>query len=120
MSTYLISHLRIPADIPNEDGLVYLERVEDTLVPFGGRYLAQGVPDAVKEGSWAGSVVLIEFPDRAAIDGWYASEEYQRILPLRVTSSIADTVVIDQLPEGFTAAGLVASIRAAISVERSE
>jgi uncharacterized protein (DUF1330 family) len=44
MSTYLISHLRIPAGVPNEQGLSYLEQVEETLIPFGGTYLAQGTP----------------------------------------------------------------------------
>jgi uncharacterized protein (DUF1330 family) len=115
MSTYVITHLRIPGGIPNEEGLSYLEQVEDTLLPFGGAYLAQGAPAEIKEGGWEGSVVLIEFPDRAAVDGWYESEEYQRILPLRVGTSISDTVVIDQLPEDFTVKGFVAGIRAKIA-----
>ncbi|WP_431038387.1 DUF1330 domain-containing protein [Streptomyces sp. P6-2-1] len=115
MSTYLITHLRIPGGIPNEQGLSYLEQVEDTLAPFGGAYLAQGAPAAIKEGAWEGSVVLIEFPDREAAEGWYASEAYQRILPLRTGSSIADTVIVDQLPEDFTVKGFVASIRAKIA-----
>ena len=115
MSTYLITHLRIPGGIPNEAGLSYLEQVEETMAPFGGEYLAQGVPAAIKEGAWDGSVVLIEFPDRAAVDGWYESEAYQRILPLRTGSSIADTVIIDHLPEDFTVKGFVAGIRATIA-----
>lgn len=112
MSTYLITHLRIPGGVPNEQGLSYLEQVEATLAPFGGAYLAQGAPDAVKEGSWEGSVVLMEFPNRDALEGWYASDAYQRILPLRTGSSIADTVVVDSLPEHFTVKEFVAGIRA--------
>lgn len=112
VSTYLITHLRIPGGLPNEQGLSYLEQVEETLAPFGGVYLAQGAPDAVKEGSWEGSIVLMEFPDRDALEGWYASDAYQRILPLRTGGSIADTVVVDRLPEHFTVKGFVAGIRA--------
>ena len=115
MSTYLITHLRIPGGIPNEQGLSYLEQVEETMAPFGGAYLAQGAPSTVKEGTWDGSVVLIEFPNRAAVDGWYDSEAYQRILPLRTGSSIADTVVIDQLPQEFTVKGFAAGVRARIA-----
>lgn len=115
MSTYLINHLRIPADVPNEQGLSYLEQVEATVAPFGGVWLAQGAPDVVKEGAWPGLVVLLEFPDRAAAEGWYASEAYQRILPLRVGSSISDLVLIDHLPEGFSVAGFAADVRAAIA-----
>ncbi len=35
MKTYLINHLRIPGDIPNEASLSYLESVEATVVPYG-------------------------------------------------------------------------------------
>lgn len=114
MSTYLINHLRIPADIPNEQGLSYLEQVEATVAPFGGRWLAQGAPDVVKEGSWEGSVVLMEFPDRDAAEDWYASEAYQQILPLRVRNSISDLLFIDQIPEGFTVKGFAGEVRAAL------
>lgn len=115
MSTYLINHLRIPADVPNEQGLSYLEQVEETVAPFGGVWLAQGAPDAVKEGSWEGSVVLMEFPDRAAAEAWYASDTYQQILPLRTRNSISDLVFIDHLPEGFTVKGFAGDVRAAIA-----
>ncbi|MDQ7975963.1 DUF1330 domain-containing protein [Paraburkholderia sp. SARCC-3016] len=67
MATYLVNHLRIPGDVPNEAGLSYLEQVEATVVPFGGRWLAQGQGDIV-EGAWPGSVVLMEFPNREAAD----------------------------------------------------
>jgi len=113
MSTYLINHLRIPAGVPNEQGLSYLERVEETVAPFGGVWLAQGAPDVVKEGSWEGAVVLMEFPDRAAAEGWYASAAYQEILPLRTGSSISDLLFIDHLPAGFTVTGFAAEVRAA-------
>lgn len=119
MATYLITHLRIPGGIPNEQGLAYLDQVEATMTPFGGSYIAQGVPAAILEGAWDGSVVLIQFPDRAAVDAWYESEAYQRILPLRTGSSIADTVVIDQLPADFSAKKFVASIRAKITASAS-
>ncbi|RAO39890.1 hypothetical protein ONO86_04321 [Micromonospora noduli] len=42
MSTYLINHLRIPGGVPNEAGLSYLEQVEATVRPYGGKWLAQG------------------------------------------------------------------------------
>ena len=37
MSTYLINHLRIPGGVPNKEGLRYLEQVECTARPYGGR-----------------------------------------------------------------------------------
>ncbi|MGJ6963723.1 DUF1330 domain-containing protein [Streptosporangium sp. G11] len=118
MSTYLINHLRIPGDIPNEQGLSYLERVEATVEPFGGKWLAQGSADVI-EGAWPGSVVLIEFPDRAAATDWYNSPAYQEILPLRTKNSISDLIFVDSLPEGFTVAGFAGEVRAAIAAAAS-
>lgn len=113
MKTYLINHLRIPGDVPNEKGLAYLENVEATAAPFGGTWLAQGAGTAL-EGAWPGSVVLLEFPNREAATSWYNSAEYQAILPLRTGSSISDLVLIDALPPGFTVKAFAADVRRAI------
>lgn len=112
MKAYLINHLRIPNDIPNEAGLSYLDQVEATVAPFGGRWLAQGAAEVV-EGTWPGSVVLMEFPSREAATSWYRSEEYQAILPLRKSNAISDIILIDEMPEDFTIKGFVAGIREA-------
>jgi len=39
MTTYLINHLRIPNEVPNDGGLEYLEQVEATFQPYGGKWL---------------------------------------------------------------------------------
>ncbi|MEI9974942.1 MAG: DUF1330 domain-containing protein [Ignavibacteriota bacterium] len=113
MTTYLINHLRIPGEIPNDEALKYLEQVEATVAPYGGRWLAQG-PVAVVEGAWPGSVVLLEFPSREAVTAWYRSPEYQAILPLRTRNSVSDMILIDALPDGFTVRGFAAEVRRAI------
>jgi uncharacterized protein (DUF1330 family) len=114
MTTYLINHLRIPGDIPNNDGLSYLEAVEATVAPFGGKWLAQGPVDVV-EGAWPGSVVLMEFPSREAATKWYDSAAYAAIRPLRTKNAISDLVLIDQIPEGFTIKGFAGEVRKAIA-----
>ena len=113
MKTYLINHLRIPADMPNAGALDYLEQVEATVAPYGGKWLAQGQGDVI-EGAWPGSVVLMEFPDRAAATAWYDSAAYRAIRPLRVHNAISDIILIDHLPEGFTIKAFAAGLREAI------
>jgi uncharacterized protein (DUF1330 family) len=113
MKTYLINHLRIPGDVPNSEGLTYLEQVEATVAPYGGKWLAQG-PGEVIEGAWPGGVVLMEFPSREAATAWYNSPDYQAILPLRTRNAVSDIILIDALPEGFTVKGLASDIRRAI------
>jgi uncharacterized protein (DUF1330 family) len=119
MKTYLINHLRIPGGGPTSDGLTYLERVEATVAPYGGRWLAQG-PAHVLEGAWPGAVVLMEFPSRKAVTAWYHSPEYQAILPLRTRSAISDMILIDEVPEGFTLKGFAAEARRAIQDASSD
>ncbi len=111
MKTYLINHLRIPGEVPNDDGLTYLERVEATVRPHGGKWLAQGAGDVI-EGAWPGTVVLMEFPNRAAAMAWYNSPEYRAILPLRQRNAISDIILIDELAADFTVKGFAAGIRA--------
>ncbi|MDI1282816.1 MAG: DUF1330 domain-containing protein [Reyranella sp.] len=113
MTTYLINHLRIPADMPNAAGLDYLEQVEATVESYGGKWLAQGPGDVI-EGAWPGSVVHMEFPDRAAATAWYDSAAYRAIRPLRTRNAISDIILIDHLPDGFTIKAFAASIRDAI------
>jgi uncharacterized protein (DUF1330 family) len=114
MSTYLINHLRIPGGVPNEEGLSYLEQVEATAAPYGGVWLAQGEADAI-EGTWPGSVVLMEFPSRADAENWYHSPEYQAILPLRLNNTISDLIFVDRVAPDFTVAGFARGVRAAIT-----
>ena len=115
MSTYLINHLRIPGGIPNEEGLSYLEQVERTVKPYGGKWLGQGEVQ-VLEGAWPGSLVLMEFASMAVAQNWYNSPEYQRILPLRVKNAISDLILVDGVSADFTVAGFARQVRAAIKV----
>jgi uncharacterized protein (DUF1330 family) len=108
MKTYLVNHLRIPGDIPNVQALEYLAKVEATVEPFRGKFLAMG-PLRVLEGAWPG-VVLMEFPDRSFATAWYNSAEYQEILPLRRNNSINDLGLIDGLPDDFTVKGYAEDI----------
>lgn len=113
MSVYLINHLRIPGGIPTEQGLSYLEQVESTVKPHGGKWLAQGDVRIV-EGAWPGSVVLMEFPSMADAQRWYNSPEYQRILSLRTNSAISDLIFVEGVAPAFTPAGFARQIRSAI------
>jgi uncharacterized protein (DUF1330 family) len=120
MATYLINHLRIPNDVPNRAGLEYLERVEATFQPYGGKWLVLGQHDEVLEGAWPGSVVLMEFPDRDAANAWYQSPAYQEILHLRTDNVVSDMILVDQVAPDFTSAGFAQQVRAATLMANAE
>jgi uncharacterized protein (DUF1330 family) len=93
MSGYAIAHIRevtMSADI-----VKYLEQIDATLTPFGGRFVIHGGDVEVLEGVWPGHVVMIEFPDRASARAWYRSMAYQSIVRLRTNNSHGDVVLVE-------------------------
>jgi len=105
MTAYAIGHLtevEMCADI-----VEYLERIDDTLAPFGGRFIIHGGPCDVREGAWQGDLIVIGFPDLAHARGWYASNEYQRILPLRTRHARGAVFLVDGVDVGHKATDIL-------------
>ena len=98
---YALAYLR---DVDFNDQIVtYLERIDATLDPYGGRFLVHGGRLHPLEGEWPGAVVLIEFPSTGAALDWYASPGYQDILALRTENSNSMAAVLDGVPPGYRA-----------------
>jgi uncharacterized protein (DUF1330 family) len=98
---YAIAHLREVRMGP--DITTYLEKIDATLEPYGGRFIVHGGPAQVVEGPWSGALIVIEFPDRESAAAWYASDAYQEILPLRVRNADGWAVLVDGVPDGHAA-----------------
>lgn len=109
MAAYALAHVRTPQI--NADVLEYIERIQATLDPFGGRFIVHGATVHVVEGSWPGTVVIIEFPDAHAARAWFDSPAYREILPLRTTNIEGDTIIVDGVPENYDAAHTAAVLR---------
>jgi len=60
------------------------------LAKFGARYLTKGGSHKILEkGQWQPDrVVIIEFPDMAALNAWYNSPEYQPLIELRQVAAL--------------------------------
>ena len=62
----------------------YRKQVAPLIERFGGKYLNNGVTRVLDGKAWQPErVIIIEFPDKAALDGWYNSPEYQPMKKLR-------------------------------------
>jgi uncharacterized protein (DUF1330 family) len=62
----------------------YVQAVGATFAPHGGRVLGRGVLARRLAGDSEGErVVVVEFPDLAALTRWHDSSEYQALVPLR-------------------------------------
>lgn len=107
MPSYAVAHMRSVNIGP--EIVEYLERIDATLEPFGGRFRVHGGKVEVLEGSWEGHLIVIEFPDRARAKAWYESPAYQEILPLRTDNSESDTFFVDGVSEGHRATDVLAA-----------
>ena len=73
----------------------YLERIDATLAPFDGHFVVHGGGNEVLEGTDPGTVIVIEFPNRAHAEAWYASDAYREILPLRTENTVSTVFLVD-------------------------
>ena len=109
MAAYALAHLRTPTI--NDDVLTYIEQIQSTLDPHGGRFLVHGAEVEVKEGLWPGTVVIVQFPDVGSARAWYDSPAYQAILPLRTDNIDGSAIIVDGVAPGYDAANTAASQR---------
>ena len=74
----------------------YRKAVPETLVPFGGQFTVRGGNLTVLEGEWPHPrFVIIEFPSRAAAEGWYKSAQYQKVISLRLKSTVGSLIIVE-------------------------
>lgn len=107
MPAFAIAHLhevRLGPEI-----FEYLQRIDETLVPYEGRFRVHGAQPEVLEGSWPGTIVVIEFPDLQRARAWYESAPYQQILRLRTDHSVGEAILVQ---------GVEADYRATVTLER--
>ncbi len=87
---YWISAYR---SIHNEDALAaYAKLAGPALSAAGGRFLARGMPSAVKEAGMQQRTVLIEFDNLAAAVAAYDSSGYQEAL-----AALGDNAVVREI-----------------------
>ena len=93
MPAYAVAHMHQVTMGPAV--VEYLQRIDATLAPFGGRFIVHGGEVEILEGSWPGFLIVIEFPDRDRASAWYNSAAYQEIVTLRTDNSESDVVMVD-------------------------
>lgn len=92
-SCYIVGDVKVENPERYKD---YSAHTESTLAPFGGRFVVRGGPSEVLEGAWEPNrLVVIEFPDADSARGWYASDAYQEILPIRQEASTGSLVLVE-------------------------
>ena len=75
--------------------------VRDSMVRFGGKYLARGSPETTVEGAQAPQrLAIVEFPTATAAREWAASAEYAPARTIREQNATTHWIVImEGVPE---------------------
>lgn len=55
----------------------------ETLIPFGGKFIAKSTIETLHGESAFNTKVVIQFPDHDSAVNWYNSDAYQQIIPTR-------------------------------------
>ncbi len=74
----------------------YIACVRPVVERYGGSYLVRTEKICALSEAWSPDrVIVIEFPDRQALDSCFASEEYRAIAGLRMQSVKADAIIVE-------------------------
>lgn len=109
MPAYAVAHIQSVTLGP--DIVKYLQGIDATLAPYGGRFLVHGDPADVREGDFSGDLVVIEFPDCDHAVGWYESRAYREIVDLRTENTTGWVVLIDGAPTDHRATDILDASR---------
>ena len=93
MASYLVANYKITNP---EDFAKYGAAVVPSILAHGGKILAAGPGSVTVEGNPDPVTVILEFPTREALQGWYDSPEYQEIIHLRTDNSEGFVVFVDE------------------------
>ena len=93
MAVYVIVNLQVRDAVAFEE---YRAKVPAFIHKHGGEYLVRGGANEVIEGDWRPQrIVLLRFPDRAAVRAFFDDPEYQPVLRLRQRVADTDIVMVD-------------------------
>ena len=93
MNYYFVAQIRINDPVEYEK---YLDKFDDIFSRYKGEYLAIDESPTVLEGKWDYTKsVLVKFGSKKDFEDWYYSDDYQKILKYRLSSSDCDTILIE-------------------------
>lgn len=76
----------------------YGRKARASMVSFGGEVIRRGALSAVLTGDADHDIAaIIRFPDQASLAAWYASPEYQTVIPLRDEAADMNLVSYEEL-----------------------
>jgi uncharacterized protein (DUF1330 family) len=101
VSAYAVA---VMMDIRMGPGIVdYLQSIDATLEPHGGRFIAHGARPVSLEGETVAGAVIIEFDNLELAKRWYESPAYQAIIDLRTSNTDGVAFLVAGVPSDYRA-----------------
>ena len=74
----------------------YRKHTPGLVSKYGGRFIVRGGGTKTLEGGWVPArVVVLEFPDMAAAEKFYGSEDYKPVLAMRLAAGKSRAILVD-------------------------
>ncbi len=91
---YIIGHITVK---DQKKWTEYRNKVPSTLEPWGAKLILRGKLCSILSGSHEHrDAVVICFPNLSALNNWYASPEYQSLIPLRQEAARMDLLSFEE------------------------
>jgi len=92
VSAYVLVEIEVT---DQEEYAAYGKLANESVTNHGGRFIVRGGETEVFEGEWAPRIVVLEFESLDAIRRWYNSDEYQKILPMRLNTTKSRLIAVE-------------------------
>ena len=93
MPAYVIVEVRVTNPEPYAR---YRELAGASVARHGGRFAVRGGAVTPLEGDWHPErLVILEFPTVEAAKSWYASDDYQEALAIRLANSVGKALIVE-------------------------
>ena len=92
MSAYVLVEIEVT---DQEEYAAYGKLANESVTNHGGRFIVRGGETEAFEGEWAPRIVVLEFESLDAIRRWYNSDEYQKILPMRLNTTKSRLIAVE-------------------------
>jgi uncharacterized protein (DUF1330 family) len=103
MTAYFIAHVDV---LDREAFREYQRGVMRTIKPFRGRVLAASPAERLDGAAPRNHNVIISFPTQEDAQGWWDSDEYKEIIPIRNEHAPnADAMIVPALEPGAPVSG---------------
>ena len=75
----------------------YTDRTPPIVKKYGGKFLTRGEEITCVEGrQYDGRMVILEFPDKASVEAWFADPEYQEAMTFRHAASTMNYLLLQE------------------------